>query len=118
MTYSDKVKASKDLLTAIQSLEDNQYVIVEYGTDYKGEPNRYKIDALVYEHSGKATYRIYKDELLATNGMNIEKFSGTKMYAYTFDLMGTKTTYNFPLYSMKIVDRPFVEQDHDLKFHD
>ena len=118
MTYSDKVKASKELLTAIQSLEDNQYVIVEYGTDYKGEPNRYKIDALVYEHSGKATYRIYKDELFATNGMNVDRFSATKMYAYSYDLMSQKTTYNFPLYSMKIVDRPFVEQDHNLKFND
>jgi len=68
MTYSDKVKASKDLLTAIQSLDDKQYVIVEYGTDYKGEPNRYKIDAFVYEHSGKATYRIYKDELFVYEG--------------------------------------------------
>ncbi len=116
MTYSEKVKASKELLTAIQSLEDNQYVIVEYGTDYKGEPNRYKIDALVYEHSGKATYRIYKDELLATNGMNVERFSGTKMYAYTFDLMSQKTTYNFPLWQMKLVEQPFRQIDHDLKF--
>ena len=118
MTYSDKVKASKDLLTAIQTLDDKQYVIVEYGADYKGEPMRFKIDAMVYGEAKKATYRIYKDELFATTGMNIDKFSGTKMYAYTFDLMGTKTTYNFPLYSMKIVEQPFRQIDHDLKFND
>ena len=116
MTYSDKVKASKDLLTAIQSLNDKEYIIVEYGTDYKGEPMRFKVDAMVYGEAKKATYRIYKDELFATTGMNIEKFSGTTMYAYSYDLMSQKTTYNFPLYSMKIVDQPFVEQDHDLTF--
>ena len=116
MTYSDKVKASKDLLTAIQALNDKEHIIVEYGTDYKGEPMRFKIDAMVYGEREKATYRIYKDELFATTGMNVEKFSGTTMYAYSYDLMSQKTTYNFPLYKMKIVEQPFVEQDHDLKF--
>ena len=116
MTYSDKVKASKDLLTAIQTLDDKQYVIVEYGTDYKGEPMRFKIDAMVYSNGNKAVYRIYKDELFATTGMNIEKFSGTTMYAYTFDLMNNKTTYNFPLYDMKLVEEPFRQIDHDLTF--
>ena len=118
MTYSDKIKNSKDLLTAIQSLNDKEYIIVEYGVDYKGDPMRYRIDAFVYSNGSKATYRVYKDDVFATNGMNIEKFSGTTAYAYTYDLMGTKTTYNFPLYAMKIVDRPFVEQDHNLKFND
>ena len=118
MTYSDKVKASKDLLTAIQALDDKEYVIVEYGTDYKGEPMRFRIDAFVYSNGGKATYRIFKDDVFATNGMNVEKFSGTTMYAYTYDLMGTKTTYNFPLYAMKIVEQPFRQIDYDFEFND
>ena len=117
MTYSQKVKASKELLTAIQALEDKQYVIVEYGTDYKGEPMRFKIDAFVYSNGKKATYRVYKDELFSTNGMNVEKFSGTIMYAYSYDLMSTKTTYNFPLYEMKLVEEPFKVQDHNLEFN-
>lgn len=102
MTYSDKLKGSKDLLTAIHALEDKQHVVVEYGVDYRGEAQRYRIEAYQFDDREKS-YRVHKDELFATNGMNIEKFSGTTMYAYTYDLMGTRTTYNFSLHAMKLV---------------
>lgn len=115
MTYSQKVKASKDLLTAIQALEDKQYVVVEYGVDYRGEAARYRIEA--YQFTGREKqFRVHKDELFATTGMNIEKFSGTKAYAYSYDLMGTKTTYNFPLYNMKLVKQPFEVKENTLTF--
>lgn len=115
MTYSDKVKASKDLLTAIHALEDKQHVVVEYGVDYRGEALRYRIEAYQFGNREKS-FRINKDELFATDGMNIEKFSGTKMYAYSYDLMGTKTTYNFPLYAMKLVKQPFAVKENTLTF--
>ena len=115
MTYSEKVKASKELLTAIQALEDKQYVVVEYGVDYRGEAMRYRIEAYEFVRRDKS-FRINKDELFATDGMNIEKFSGTKMYAYSYDLMGTKTTYNFPLYAMKLVEQPFAVKENTLTF--
>ena len=117
MTYTEKVKASKDLLTAIQSLEDKQYVVVEYGVDYRGEPKRYRVECSQFTEEREKTYRIHKDEKFSFSGMNIEKFSGTKAYAYTYDLMNQKTTYAFPLYAMKLVEEPFRQLDHDLKFN-
>ena len=118
MTYSDKVKASKDLLRAINALEDSQYVVVEYGVDFKGEPKRYRIECSRFREDREKTYRVHKDEKFSFSGMNIEKFSGTKAYAYTYDLMNQRTTYNFPLYAMKLVEEPFRQIDHDLKFND
>ena len=117
MTYSQKVKASKDLLTAINALEDKQYIVFEYGVDFKGEPKRYRIECSQFREGRDKTYRVHKDERFSFTGMNIEKFSGTKAYAYTYDLMNQKTTYNFPLYEMKLVEEPFKVQDHNLKFN-
>ena len=118
MTYSDKVKASKDLLRAINALEDNEYIVVEYGVDYKGEPNRYRIECSRFSQDREKTLRIHKDERYSFSGMNIEKFTGTTAYGYTYDLMNQRTTYNFPLYAMKLVEEPFKQIDHDLKFND
>ena len=116
MTYSQKVKASKDLLKAINALEDSQYIVVEYGVDFKGEPKRFRIECSKFSEERENTYRIHKDERFSFTGMNIAKFSGTKAYAYSYDLMNNKTTYNFPLYDMKLVEEPFRQIDHDLTF--
>jgi hypothetical protein len=35
--------------------------------------------------------------------MNVDKITNTMLKCYSFDLMGQKTTYNFPLYLFKIV---------------
>ena len=116
MTYSDKVKASKDLLRAINALNDSEYIVVEYGVDFKGEPKRYRIECSRYSEEREKSYRVHKDEKFSFTGMNIEKFSGTKAYAYTYDLMNQKTTYAFPLYEMRLVEEPFRQIDHDLTF--
>ena len=36
--------------------------------------------------------------------MNIDSFTNTQAKAYTYDMMGQRTQYNFPLYEMKIVE--------------
>lgn len=102
MTYSDKVKQSKKVLEAIKALGNDEYVVVTYGTDYNNEPRRFRIKCTVYERSG-TSYSIYKDDIWAFDGMNIESLTNTQAKAYTFDMMSQKTTYNFPLYEMKIV---------------
>ena len=114
MTYSDKVKASQTIINAINALKDNEYVVVTYGTDYNNEPKRYRITANVYK-SG-TSYSINKDEVWAMNGMNITEFTNTQAKAYTYDMMGQRTTYNFPLYDMELVEEPFLETTHQEKF--
>ena len=103
MTYSDKVKQSKKVLEAIKALDDNESIVVSYGTDYNGKPKQYKIKCSIYKHSGP-TYSIHKDDFWAIDGMNIESLTNTQAKAYTYDMMSQRTTYNFPLYAMEIVE--------------
>lgn len=115
MTYSAKVNASKTIINAINALRDKEYIVVSYGTDYNGEPQEYRIVCSIYRDN-KPTYSINRNDVWALDGMNIESFTNTMAKAYTFDMMRQKTTYNFPLYEMTIVDQPFLAQDHDHKF--
>ena len=102
MTYSDKVKQSKNVLNAIQSLKDDEHIIVSYGTDREGRPNYYIVRA--YEgFRGEMRYSIHKDSHLSIDGMNIEKIGRTTMKGYTYDLMSQRTTYVFPLYEFKLI---------------
>ena len=97
MTYSDKVNKSKDLRELIESLEDGDNIVVEYGKNYREEPTTYKIKAYK-DYSGKLSYSIWNSFL----GMNIEKIGKTTMKAYTYDMMSQRTNYTFPLYDIKV----------------
>lgn len=98
MTYTDKVKGSKDILKAIQSLKNEEKLKVQYGIGYKGKPDIYTIHA--YSSSkGDMSYSIWS----TFSGMNIDSLGPTMAKAYTFDMMSQKTSYNFPLYQMEIV---------------
>ena len=103
MTYQDKIKQSKNVLEAIQGLEDEQSIVVSYGTDRNGEPNYYKVRAYM-GYKGKMSYSIHKDSPLSIDGMNIESIGRTTMKGYTYDMMSQRTTYVFPLYSMHVIN--------------
>jgi hypothetical protein len=103
MTYSDKVKASKGLLEAIKALGNDEYVVVSYGTDYNRKPREYKIRCSIYKHSGPS-YSIYRNDGFGLDGMNIDSLTNTQAKAYTYDMMSQRTSYNFPLYEMEIVE--------------
>lgn len=98
MTYSEKKKASKKVLEAIYGLKGNEMIKVQYGTGYKGKPNYYWIKA--YDSHGDMSYSIWT----GFAGMNIDTLTNTQAKAYTYDMMSQRTTYNFPLYKMEIVE--------------
>ena len=97
MMYSEKVNKSKDLRELILSLEDDQSIIVEYGGNRNGKPNQYKIRAYKGGGYDETLYSIWD----SIRGMNIESIGRTTMKGYTYDMMGQRTTYVFPLYNMK-----------------
>lgn len=101
MTYSNKVKASNIIKTAILTLKDKESIKVSYGTDSDNSPIVYIISCNVY--GTKASYSIYKDEVFGLRGMNIDTIGKTSMEAYTYDMMGQRSTYRFPLYEMELV---------------
>ena len=101
MNYQQKVKQSKKILKEIKSLEPGDEFEVTYGVDRNDIPRVFTIKA----------YNGFKDEIDYTiregrgylgGSMNIEKITNTQMKGYTFDMMSNKTTYNFPLWIMKI----------------
>ena len=98
MTYSDKVKQSKNVLEAIKSLKDEGILKVTYGVGFKGKPNEYTIRAYS-GRKGAMSYSIWS----SFSGMNIDTIGKTTMKAYTFDMMSQKTTYNFPIYKLNII---------------
>lgn len=109
MTYSDKVKASNTIKNAILGLEDKQSIKVSYGTDSDNKPIVYIISCNVY--STTTSYSIHRDDVWGLRGMNINTLhikgestiGKTSMEAYTYDMMGQRSTYRFPLYEMELV---------------
>ena len=107
MKYSEKLKASKEVLTAIQALKDGESIKVRYGHDRNGiAQNIYEIKAYCGVRE-EMSYSIWN----AFSGMNIDSLGRTTAKAYTYDMMSQRTTYTFPLYKMSIV----VELDDPLK---
>ena len=98
MTYSDKVKQSKNVLEAIKGLKDEEVLKVTYGVGFKGVPNQYTIRAYS-GREGAMSYSIWS----TFSGMNIDTIGKTTMKAYTYDMMSQKTTYVFPLYKFNII---------------
>ena len=115
MNYTDKVKASNIIINAINRLRDKEYIVVSYGTDYNGEPQQYRITCSIYKDN-KPSYSISRNDVWVLDSMNIESFTNTMAKAYTYDMMRQRTSYNFPLFEMELVDQPFLAQDHDHKF--
>ena len=98
MTYQDKVKQSKEVLQAIKSLKDGEQFKFTYGKNHKREPREFKLKAYM-GFNNEMSYSIWA----AFDGMNIDALTKTQAKAYTFDMMSQRTTYNFPLYEMKII---------------
>ena len=99
MTYSEKVKASKDILEAIEALKDGESIKVRYAHDRNGiAQNIYEIKAYngVKEEMSYSIWNTF-------SGMNIDSLGRTTAKAYTYDMMSQRTTYTFPLYEMELV---------------
>lgn len=113
MTQTQKVKASKVIIDAINQLQDGEHIVVSYGTDYNNEPVRYRINKRIHTYATRTseTISINRDDIFGgLDGMNIEEGSlgPTSMRGYTYDMMRQKTTYKFPLYEMTLVDEPYA----------
>ena len=115
MTYSDKVSASKTIISAINRLRDKEYIVVSYGTDYDGNPQQYRITCSIYRDN-KPTYSISRNDVWALDSMNVAEFTNTMAKAYSYDMMKQRTTYNFPLYEFDLVDQPFLETSNEMEF--
>ena len=101
MNYQEKVNQSKKLIKKIESLEPGEEFEVTYGKDRDGKPRVFTIRAY-NGFKDEIDYTIRKGNGYLAGSMNIEKVTNTQLKGYTFDMMANKTTYNFPLYLLKI----------------
>ena len=104
MTYQDKVKASKKVLEAIKALDNGEVIQFTYGTEYdyksgKDVPKVFVLKAYRYDTTGRMSYSVYEDRTFG-RGMNVDKITSTTIKLYSYDMMGTRTTYNMPLYGI------------------
>ena len=98
MTYTEKVKLSKKLYSNMEGMTEDVVLSIQY----KGEP--YEIYCYVYKGLDSKDWSIYKKGNYSIHGMNIEnkKMSPTSMLAYTYDMMGQRTTYKFKMQDIKV----------------
>ena len=97
MTYSDKVKASKEIVERMKGLPEDGTFTFKYKEDmyklacysvYNNDRRAYSIDKVGSYHSG----------------MNIEdKIGPTSLSLYTYDMMGQRATYKMPMYLMEVL---------------
>lgn len=97
MTYSEKVKVSKKLYSSMEGMADDDVLSIQY----KGDP--YEIYCYHYKFNDSKDWSIYKDGRY-WSGMNIDSRDkrATSMKAYTFDMMGNRTTYKFKMQDIKV----------------
>ena len=120
MTYSEKIKQSKNVLAAIKALGHSEVLQFTFGTEYcykqKREINRvFEIKAYTYQSTGDTDYSVYEAKTFGRS-MNVDKITSTALKLYSYDMMGTRTTYTMPLYAMRMglitinADTPITEE--------
>ena len=98
MTYSQRVKAGKEIIERMEGLsEDGSFTF-----KYKNEV--YKLKCYAVYDDGKRSYAIDKVASYM-GGMNIDdKMIGpTTLTLYTYDMMGQKATYKMDMSSMEVL---------------
>ena len=96
MTYSQRVKASKKVLQAMDSLGEDQSFSFIY------DERQFEMKCFAILEDGNKLYSVYQKgpEIL---GMNVEKITPTSFTLYTFNMMGLKTTYKMGMDKMEII---------------
>lgn len=82
----------------IQALELNEVFEFVYGKNYSGEDRVFTFRCYD-EYKGVKSYSVGQNVF---NSMNVSKITDKYISLYTFDMMGTRTTYKLPIAEMKV----------------
>ena len=104
LSYVEKVKAAKEKLEVLKSMKPGDNLKVSFDSITKWNTEELQEFSISCWSWGARdiSYSIYKAGSF-TEGMNLT-LSRTTLKAYTYDMMSQKTTYNFPLYQMNIIE--------------
>jgi hypothetical protein len=106
MTYQDKVKASKEVLTAIQAMGDGEVIEFVYGINEHWKtkeitPKVYELRCRVNKR-GEFSHSISDPDSSSVSLMNVESISKTSIKLYSYNMMLQKNVYTIPLHQMEI----------------
>ena len=94
-----EVKGTREMF---ESMEVGDKIVVDYKFDEFSMMKYRSLTVSAYESIGEVQLSIR-----ATNNilgsMNIEKVTGTRLRAYSYDMMSQRTTYNFKFEDMSII---------------
>ena len=86
-----EVKGTREMF---ESMEDGDVTVVDFKFESFGMEKVRSLEIRAYESVGEVKLSIRaSDNMLGS--MNIDKITGTRLKAYSYDMMSQKTTYDF-----------------------
>ena len=101
MTNQERYQAKKAAAhkrEMILGLGDNVDVKFQYAGG-----KTYRLKSTIYEYGeGKTSHSlsVWTGEIFSMNGMNVDKVTDTALKLFTYDMMGTRTTYSMDINKM------------------
>ena len=95
MTYSQKVKAGKEIVERMNSLSENG----KFTFEYKNEIYQMRCYS-VYE-DGRKSFSVSKPT--SVESMNVWDISRTSFELYTYNMMNQRSTYRMDMSLMKVI---------------
>jgi len=102
-------KSTDEMVTRemIESMEVGDQLEVSYKFEEFGMTKERTLVIEAYESIGEVQLSVRaKNNLFGS--MNVEKVTGTRLKAYSYDLMSQRTTYDFKFSQMAVQDLNFV----------
>ena len=102
-------KSTDEMVTRemIESMEVGDQLDVSYKFEYFGMTKERTLVIEAYESIGEVQLSVRaKNNLFGS--MNVEKVTGTRLKAYSYDLMSQRTSYDFKFSQMAVQDLNFV----------
>ena len=117
MTYNQKINASKELYNAIQAMEEDNKLYIQYGKDkthktivMEDGSQQYKTiwvdryyEIKCHTYGINKSWAIYEKDSILGRGMNVDSLTKTTMTLYSYDLFDNKTTHRLPLYEANLI---------------
>lgn len=117
MTYNEKINASKEVYNAIQAMEADDKLYIQYGKDRQHETiemadgtKQYKTiwvdkyyEIRCNQYGINKSWAIYEKDSILSRGMNVDSLTKTTMTLYSYDLFENKTTHRLPLYEANLI---------------
>src|SRR6056300_1066983 len=105
MSYLDKVKKCKSIISAILSLKPDETISIIY----KGDTYAIRAYRSFTSEGEDMSYSVWDNGF---RGMNVSKVGRTSLALYSYDMMSQKTTYTLDLSKCSIAN---PESDHKSK---